>query len=136
MHDLRRGGARAAKVPGGPLPAADVVGFTCCCAASRRLHELHFTPRNSHQNLGTSGAQKAASTSRCYTNALEIDESHAPSVSNRGNCLRHLGKLQEAERDYQLAIEMDPSNAKSFANRGALLRQQGKNVRALDDFRR
>ena len=72
----------------------------------------------------------------CYTNALEIDESHAPSVSNRGNCLRHLGKLQEAERDYQLAIEMDPSNAKSFANRGALLRQQGKNVRALDDFRR
>ena len=127
MHHLRRGGARAAQVPGGPLQAADVASDYWRLATARaRLcgrpsrSQRSFTP----QELGH------------YTNALEIDESHAPSVSNRGNCLRHLGKLQEAERDYQLAIEMDPSNAKSFANRGALLRQQGKNVRALDDFRR
>ena len=71
-----------------------------------------------------------------FTTALELDPKHAPSCSNRANCLRNLGKADEAERDYSRAIDLDKTNPKAYLSR-ALLRESRQQVSpALDDYRR
>ena len=56
-----------------------------------------------------------------FSLALE-NTRHAPSYSNRANCLRNLGRLEDADSDYTRAIEIDKGNPKAYLSR-ALLRE-------------
>ena len=69
-----------------------------------------------------------------FGKALELDPRHAPSWSNRANCLKNLCKLEEADADYTQAIEIDNTNPKAFLSRALLREGMGQRVQALTDF--
>ena len=46
--------------------------------------------------------------------------------SNYGTILKHLGKLEEAERSLRKAIELKPNSAQAHSNLGNILRDLGK----------
>ncbi len=55
-----------------------------------------------------------------FTQALQLNDRHAPSYSNRANCLKGLQKYDDADADYTKAIEIDNRNPKAFLSRAQL----------------
>ena len=77
---------------------------------------------------------QADSALSCFSQALALDDKHAPSYSNRANCYKGLGKYTEAEEDYSRAIGINDRNPKAFVSR-AQLRETTKQVSAaLADY--
>ena len=55
---------------------------------------------------------------------------------NRGTCLGHLGRHEEAIADYTRAIELNPQYANAHNNRGNALDDLGRHEEALADYTR
>ncbi|CAL5223417.1 g5929 [Coccomyxa viridis] len=61
-----------------------------------------------------------------YSEALQLDESHAPLYSNRSICYLRLGCADKAIADADEAIRLKPEWQKPYARKAEALRAQGK----------
>jgi protein O-GlcNAc transferase len=74
----------------------------------------------------------------CHDCALALDSEFAEAHSNRGNALRALKRLAEAEAAYRRALQLRPSFADGWNNLGTVLRdlkrpqQAHRKARALN----
>ncbi|WP_370623320.1 tetratricopeptide repeat protein [cf. Phormidesmis sp. LEGE 11477] len=65
---------------------------------------------------------------------MEINDSHALAIVNRGRTYRQLGRYEEALEDLNKAIEIDSEYAFAIASRGETYRQLGRYEEALEDL--
>ena len=49
-----------------------------------------------------------------YTRGIQLNPSEPVLYSNRGTCMKLLGKYKEAINDYNKAIELNPKNTKNL----------------------
>ena len=72
-----------------------------------------------------------------FSDALKLQANFPAAVTNRANCLREQGKLDEASADYSRAIELEGGkNEKTYVNRGVLAEQKGDIDSALADYKK
>jgi len=61
--------------------------------------------------------------------AIAIQPNHVAAIGNRGNVLRQLTRLPEAEAAYRRALAINPNHPETLNNLGTVLRDQGKAAR-------
>ena len=69
-----------------------------------------------------------------YTQAIQLNPSHAPSYYNRGNACRQIGEVELAIADYTKAIELKPDLAEAYNNRGNAYYNRGEYEQAIIDY--
>jgi tetratricopeptide (TPR) repeat protein len=57
----------------------------------------------------------------CYTRALQLFPDDIHTLTNRGECYLHLGRLEESAHDLKKAIQLDAANNNPAANRARFL---------------
>jgi predicted O-linked N-acetylglucosamine transferase (SPINDLY family) len=65
-----------------------------------------------------------------FSKSLEIERTF-DTVLNRGNALKHLGRLEEASQDYLAAVKLNRKSPEPWTNLGAVLIEQSKFAEAL-----
>jgi len=68
--------------------------------------------------------------------AISLSDSQSTYYSNRGDTLRALGRLPEAEKSLRRAVELDPTFADGWNNLGLVLDALGQPLAAIEAFDR
>lgn len=66
-----------------------------------------------------------ATALECYDTALRIDDQDPMTWANRGNSLRALDRLDEAEKSYRKSLELDEDNMASAVGLGGCMVERG-----------
>jgi tetratricopeptide (TPR) repeat protein len=102
-----------------PIPASQAA--TQAKRPDRAKVQHLFSQGNKFHAQGTH-AEAAA----LYSEAVELDPSHAEALNNLGMSLSYLGRYEEAERAFREAIAAKPDFPAPHANLGVFLRQQSQ----------
>jgi tetratricopeptide (TPR) repeat protein len=68
--------------------------------------------------------------------AIAADPNNAAAHGSRGNCLKGLGKQEEALASYDRALALQPNDANIWSNRGATLGDLKRHAEALESYDR
>jgi tetratricopeptide (TPR) repeat protein len=124
----------------------------CAILAARELHDRGIAigerrefelDAGSHDAIRTCKKAKARISARKYEEALKIldalIEAHPEFPEGplrRGQCLKQLGRLEEAEAYFNRAVELVPDCAEFLHERGHFLECHGEYARAAADYER
>ncbi len=114
----------------GNLEGAKVRYESVLALEPTQVDALHFLGLLEHQRGHSERGLELMNRS------IELHPHQPDFYSNRGNLLKLLGRLEEAERDYRAVLRIVPVHTNALNNLGTLLRERGEFEAAVDSYRR
>jgi Flp pilus assembly protein TadD len=100
-------------------------------ARQHRIAEAHYMVGRSYHACGMASDAEAA-----YQAALQVNQNHAPSISNLGELYWQVGKKADAKKWWETAVKADPKIVAARANLAMLLIEDLRVTKSDDAWKR
>jgi tetratricopeptide (TPR) repeat protein len=111
----------------------------CIFVVDSNNHRIHlFIPRDAdvriRDGISAFSSRNYDEASKCFEQAIKIDQSYAYAWNNRGACLYQLQDYEEASKCFEQAIKIDENYTYAWNNRGKISIQKGQYQVAIKIF--